>query len=266
MAEVMAWVMSYAACIVIPLLRQVDAWLKQCVLSALQQSVPTEVVVVRSTMTPPSNLEILEDLQRRHKDLRVVGERKAGNFPNAINTGFACAQADRVGLLLSDDWLEKGAVAACVSKPADIVSTGNTVYFADGRVNKAACRIPSMARFLSLATLEEKACHLQHFFLFRKQVAVRVGLDETIGNGPGIDDYDFIWTLLEQNSCVAIVEAQLYNYRDHDGERLTLADPHLLQNNLRKILQKHMVSEPEMRPIIKRHARWFGQPIYKVMS
>src|SRR5579863_3120614 len=174
----MVRVMNYVASIVIPLLRQVDVWLEHCILSALQQSVPTEVVVVRSKRTPPSNLEILESLQRKHKDLRVVCERKADNFPNAINTGFACAQADRVGLLLSDDWLEKGAVAACVPKPADIVSTGNTVYFPDGRVNKAACRIPSIARYLSLVTLEEKASHLQHFFLFRREVAVRVGLDE----------------------------------------------------------------------------------------
>ena len=51
--------MNYRATIVIPLLRQVDTWLDQCVRSALAQSVTTEVIVVRSELTPPSNVEIL---------------------------------------------------------------------------------------------------------------------------------------------------------------------------------------------------------------
>lgn len=257
--------MSYAASIVIPLLRQVDAWLEQCVCSALKQSVPTEVVVVRSEMTPSSNLQVLTCLQRQHEALKIFCERKAGSFPNAINTGFQCAQADRVGLLLSDDWLDESTVAICVRELADIVSTGNAVYFPNGRVNEAACMVPSAARYRSLATLEAKADYLQHFFLFRRETVLRAGLDETIGNFPGIDDYDFIWSLLERNATVALIAKRLYHYRDHDGERLTLADPQLRQRNLEKILRKHKVSERDAQDIIKRHARWFGKPIYKVM-
>jgi len=258
--------MSYAASIVIPLLRQADGWLEQCVCSALTQSVPTEVVVVRSEMTPRSNLEILERLQKKHTELVVACEQKAGNYPNAINTGFQRAQASRVGLLLSDDWLDPNAVAICLGESADIVSTGNTVYFPDGRVNAAACKDASMARYQSLATLEAKANYLEHFFLFRKEMVVRIGLDETIGNSPGIDDYDLIWTLLEHGATVAIIEKRLYHYRDHDGERLSLSDPVGRIRNLEKILRKHKVSEGDAQEIIERHARWFGKPIYKVMN
>jgi glycosyltransferase involved in cell wall biosynthesis len=257
--------MSYAASIVIPLLRQVDAWLEQCVCSALLQSVPTEVVVVTSELTPQSNRKILERLQKLYAGLKIILERKTGSFPNAINTGFECAQADRVGLLLSDDWLDENAIMTCMRESADIVSTGNTVYFPDGRVNRAACRTPLLAHYRSLSTLEAKASYLEHFFLFRRETVLRVGLDETIGNYPGIDDYDFIWTLLEHNATVAIVEAPFYHYRDHDGERLTLTDPQLRLRNLERILRKHKVSERDALEIIKRKARWFGRPIYKVM-
>ena len=258
--------MSYAASIVIPLLRQVDVWLEQCVLSALRQSVPTEVVVVRSELTPQSNREILERLQRQHTDLKIFCERKSGSFPNAINTGFECAQAHRVGLLLSDDWLDESTVATCIHRSADIVSTGNTVYFPDGRVNKTACRTPSWACYQSLDTLEAKAAYLEHFFLFRREAVLRVGLDETIGNSPGIDDYDFIWTLLERGATVAMVEKRLYHYRDHEGERLTLGDPGEMSRNLEKILQKHGVGGQEAQTIIARHARWYGKPIHVVMK
>jgi hypothetical protein len=37
----------------------------------------------------------------------------------------------------ADDWLEGSAVAECLSKSSDIVSTGHTVHFADGRINGA---------------------------------------------------------------------------------------------------------------------------------
>jgi glycosyltransferase involved in cell wall biosynthesis len=257
--------MKYVASVIIPLLRQVDAWLEQCVSSALQQCVPTEVVVVRSEMTPPSNLKILARLQNQHKNLQIISERRARSFPNAINTGFESARTDRVGLLLSDDWLDRKAVAACMEKSADIVSTGNCVYLPDGRVNKAASRVPSMARFRRLRTLEEQASYLQHFFLFRRETALRVRLDESIGNYPGIDDYDFIWTLLEHSASVEIVPMQLYHYRDHDGERLTLVNRDLALNNLTKILHKHKIKESEMPSIIDCHVAWFGKPIYKVM-
>src|SRR5438874_11417022 len=131
--------MSYCATIVVPLLRQRDDWLEQSVRSALAQNVATQVIVVRSELTATSNLRILDKLQWHHPNLVVMCERKVCSFPNAINTGIHHAAASRVGLLLSDDWLDESAVEACLPVSADIVSTGHAVYFPNGRVNEAAC-------------------------------------------------------------------------------------------------------------------------------
>ena len=92
------------------------------------------------------------------------------------------------------------------------------------------------------------------------------GLAESIGNFPGIDDYDLIWTLLERGAPVKIVERRLYNYRDHDGERLTLADPEQAVINLRKILRKHGVELAEAERIVDGHRRWFGKTLYQVLA
>ena len=92
------------------------------------------------------------------------------------------------------------------------------------------------------------------------------GLDETMGNFAGIDDYDFIWTLLEHNATVAIIEKQLYHYRDHDGERLSLGDPEKIVRGLERILEKHQVPERDAKEIKQRHIRWYGKPIYKAMN
>ena len=260
--------MNYAATIVIPLKRQQDEYLDQSVRSALEQSVTCEVLVVHAADTPASNLAVLEGLARNYQDLRMVLEERPGSFPGAINTGIRQACSDRVGLLLTDDWLEIAAVERCLTVDADMVCTGNTVYYADGRtIVQGACADITMAGFRARPTLEAKARYLQPFFLFRKTALLAVsGLDETIGNYPGIDDYDLIWTLLEHGVTVGIVEQRLYNYRDHEGERLTLADAAQAMRNFEKILRKHGMAEQEIPDLVRRASRWWGQPIHRLMD
>ncbi len=259
--------MSYGATIVVPLLRQVDQWLDQALQSALLQSVSTEVVVVRSERTPPSNLQILTGLAKHFVNLSVLLRDKPESFPGAINKGIRYAKSERVGLLLSDDWLDEHAVAECLLNNSDIVSTGSVVYFPDGGVNERACRRRSINEFNSLSTLEERANYLGHFLMFRRQFVLDAGgLDESIGNYPGIDDFDLLWTLLERQAIVSIVEKQLYHYRDHDGERLTLQDEAVMIENFKKILRKHGVAEDDVSGIVGRYSRWFGKPIYRVMN
>jgi len=258
--------MNYPATIVIPLLRQVDTWLDQCVRSALTQTIPAQVIVVRSELTPPSNLQILSRLERAFPNLQVLVEDRPGSFPGAINQGIRHASADRVGLLLSDDWLEKEAIEATVKETADIVSTGYIVHFADGRPDLVS-EDRSIAAFHACSTLEEKASFLRHFFLFRTAAVLSAGgLDESIGNYPGIDDFDLIWTLLERGATVAVVPRRLYHYRDHEQERLTLQSAEAMTCNLRKILHKHGVSERDAPRIIAKHAPWYGHPVSKVLN
>ena len=256
--------MSFAASIVIPLLNQVDDWLEQSVRSALTQSVNTEVVVIRSKLTSPSNLELLARLQQQYESLSVLLEdRSPHHFPAAINMGIRHATSDRVGLLLSDDWIERTTVAECLANSTDIVSTGAVVHY--GNSNEVVCRTLSMSKFQACETLELKASYLTHFFLFRKQAVLAVGgLDETIGNYPGIDDFDLIWTLLEHDATVSVLGKPMYHFREHEGERLSRQDPKKNIQNLEKILRKHAVEKKEEIEIIKRHAHWYIKPVYEV--
>ena len=257
--------MTERATIVIPLRRQCDDWLETSVRSAVLQSAPTEVIVVISRLVPRSNLQILTRLRQHHKNLVVLRQNQPESFPGAINEGIHHARSNRVGLLMSDDWLDENAVAECVQLSADIVSTGITVYSPNGDINQAVGGSPSGAQFRSLPTLEAKATYLRHFFLFRKELLLQVGgLDENLGNSPGIDDYDLIWTLLERGATVALVEKCLYHYHDHDGERLTVQNSEQMLRNFKKILRKHGVCNEEARKIIKLHSPWFGRPMHHV--
>jgi hypothetical protein len=258
---------GYSATIVMPLRRQVDRWLEKSIRSALDQTVKTQVLVVTARATPPSNLRIVEQFRAQSGDLRAMIRDQPESFPGAINTGIRAANSERVGILLTDDWLEPDTVALCLEQTADIVSTGNTVHCEDERIYQPGCRIPTMARFRTLPTLEAKAEYLKHFFLFRRQLLLDTGgLDESLGNSPGIDDYDLIWTLLEGNASVAIVEKPLYHIRDHQGERLTRGDPEKMAETFIKILHKHGVPEGKAQELLKEHSLWFGKSIREVIE
>jgi len=181
----------------------------------------------------------------------------------ALNAGFQRASADRVGMLMSDDWLDPRAVELCVARNADIVSTGHTFFAADGvTAFREIDWTPTWERYEGLQTLERKASYLKHFLLIRKSMLEEIGgADESLGNFPGIDDYDMIWTLLEHRATVALVAESLYNIRDHGSGRLTLKNAQESIRGLERILRKHGIGDDEAPGIIQRHSRWYGMPV-----
>jgi len=253
---------SYEATVVVPVLNQRRNWLRQCIVSACTQTAPVETIVVTSPRTRASTIRELRELRRKYGSVRVLPEEGEG-FAAALNTGIRAATAARVGFLLSDDWLDPDAVEQCLGHGADIVSTGLRGRGADGvRILEQVSRTTSLEQFRRLPSLERKASYLQHFFLFEESVLLEVGgVDEQIGlTGP--DDFDMIWTLLERGASVSIVPAQLYNYRDHGGERLTLRSVEAQVGDLRKILDKHGVHGEERARIIAWHSASYGLPYH----
>jgi glycosyltransferase involved in cell wall biosynthesis len=251
---------SPAASIVLPLLAQEDGWLAQSVASALGQTVPCEVVAVTAPATPAANRAVLEAARRRAGSRLVVAPEERPGFAAAINTGIRLARSDRVGILLSDDSLDRAAVELCLAHRADIVATGLLSVDGDGAVLPRLERRLSIDEFARRESLERKAAYLTHFFLFRKAALVDAGgLDETLGDAPGIDDYELIWTLLERGATVAIAERPLYRYRVHEGTRLTLRAAEDQVRTLRRILDKHGVTGAEQERLVAEQARWFGR-------
>ncbi len=254
--------MTVTASIIIPLLRQDDEWLRRSVESALAQTVGAEVLVITSPRTPASNRELLEQMAERSpagERLRVVPRSKDG-FPDAINTGVALAASDRVGLLFSDDWLDPRAIEETQPIDADIVATGAVRYNEHGDQLEHLRRPMSPVAYANRPTLESRASYLTHFFLLRKsKVDEAGGLDESLGDAPGIDDYDLIWTMLERNATVGMTDRPLYNHTIHGGERLTLRNPDEQIRTLERIFDKHGFHGEARAKRIREHAHWFGR-------
>jgi glycosyltransferase involved in cell wall biosynthesis len=246
-----------------PLLRQVDGYLERAVQSLVDQTVPAEIIVVISPKTPPSNLAILARHAAAHPSFEVVMRPEGAGFPGAINAGIRRVTADRFGILLSDDWLDDDAVELCLPYDVDIVSAGLNVYAADGVTYLPEVSGTARAEHYEMFDdLQTKADYLRHFFLFRTAKVREVGgLDETLGDTPGIDDYDFIWTMLEHGATVALPGRSAYNCRDHEGERMTLRDPAEKAKTLLRIFDKHGFQGPQREAVYLQHLRWYGKTL-----
>ena len=256
--------MTLRASIVIPLLRQPLAWLERCVLSALHQTVPCEVLVVVAPSTPANLTRALVRWSRGAPSLSTLSENGQG-FAAALNTGIRASKSDRVGFLLADDWLEHDAVEICLAHNTDIISTGLRFWDEAGQTTfDTLGRRPTQSFYASLPTMERRAAYLEHFFLFRREALLAIGgVDETIGS-TGPDDFDLIWTLLESGATVAVVGNQVYNYRDHYAERLTLRSPELQLRDLARVLDKHGVCGEARGRMLREHAIWFGAPVHVI--
>lgn len=254
------------ATIIIPVLEQNPDWLDRCVQSALAQSVTTEVIVVHAARTPQEQVTQLHRLAEANSLLRVLEEQSPG-FAGAINTGIRAASATRVGLLLSDDWLEPTAVEETAALDADIVSTGMNFYDADGRTCfQSLARAPTQEAFQKCANIERRAAYLEHFFLFRRSTLLAAGgVDEDVGL-VGADDFDLIWTLLENGASVAVLPGKLYCYRDHDDSRLSLRSRRDQLRDLSRVLAKHGIEGRQRWRSLREHARWFGKPVHVVAA
>ncbi len=258
--------MKTKSALVIPLLRQVDDWLRQCLASAVAQTVPCEVIVVTSPRTPESNREVLREFQARHAQLKVIEREPQMRFAAALNLGIRAARAERVGFLLSDDWLGASAVEKSEALEADIVSSQSRMLAADGvTVLPHLERLRTEAEYQRLADDSERANYLGHFLLFRREALLAIGgVDETIGDSPGVDDFDMLWCLLERGASVAILEEQLYHYRDHPGERLTTRRKEDMVATFHRILDKHGVAGSRRDEMYREHAEWFGKSMTEI--
>ncbi|KAA3622612.1 MAG: glycosyltransferase [Proteobacteria bacterium] len=253
------------AAVILPVRAQRDDWLDRAVESVFDQSVPCELIVVTSTQTPQSNLDTLARRLAGNSHAVIVHRPAGAGFADALNTGFETARADRVGLLLSDDWLRPRAVERCLAMDADIVSTGQTTYLEDGETLLAS-RWCDANIFDTLPTNLERANYLSHFFLFSRRAVLDVGgVDRSIGTA-GADDFDLIWTLLDAGASVAIVEEPLYCYRDHGETRLSLREPAVQIRSLQRILDKHGVYGSWRQRILESHGQWFGAPIASIIG
>jgi glycosyltransferase involved in cell wall biosynthesis len=192
----------------------------------------------------------------------LVIRRPRPGFAVALNEGIRAARAERVGFLFSDDWLAPDALEQAAALPDDIVSTGKRIWAVepDGEQRLIHAAAMSSAAYEKLTTLEERARYITHFLLLRRSAVLAAGgVDETLGDLSGVDDFDLVWTMLERGASVGFTVAPAYDMRGHGGGRLTMRPVAEQSLSLERMFDKHGVdpfTRDRLRPL---HQRWYGR-------
>ena len=249
------------ATVIVPVLNQRHSFLRRA-LNSLSQTVPIEVVIVTSPKTPSETQRVIAEHCLRQPSQWI--EQTRPGFAAAVNEGIQQATSKRIAFLLSDDWLDADAVESCLAFDADIVSSGLTIH--NGRGRPCAKRVPTAAGLCHIRQPWDTANYLTHFLLLKRASVIRVGmLDESVGDSPGVDDFDLLWTMLEHSASVAVTEKPVYHYSDHAGLRLTLSKKDDMLRTFERILDKHHVTGDLKRKLRRDHTEWFGVRILTKM-
>jgi hypothetical protein len=93
------------------------------------------------------------------------------------------------------------------------------------------------------------------------------GVDETLGDLSGVDDYELLWRMLEAGASVAFTHRPLYDVRDHAGERLTLRAREKHIESLNRILDKHNIHDASLRAeLTALNEPWYGRTLSEVLA
>lgn len=182
-------------------------------------------------------------LERELKDRRIQiilneGKKLAG----AINTGMRHAETDFTAILLADDMWAPEAVDVLTNY---INKFPEADFFHSSRryIDEYDNQISSIYRSKENVTLVDFKIFtpVKHLLCWRRSKGISVGgLDESL-NSVGPDDFDFPWTMAENDSVFKSIKECLYFYRDHrESFRLTTHLPlSVHKREIERILKKH---------------------------
>ncbi|MDP3673731.1 MAG: glycosyltransferase [Novosphingobium sp.] len=207
--------MSLRISIVMPT-KNANAFVARAVNSFSSQSWSNKQLVLVDGGSDDGTVETVQRLLGRNDVLHVQADR---NATEAVNRGVGLSDGDVIALLMSDDWLEPGALEviarAFTSDPrADLVCGGARLWSAarDGEkiedaVSAKEDRALSLERLLGVPYMAA--------YSFRRRVW-------TAMDGFGVDyrygaDRDFLVRCRLANLRVKAVDPFVYNYLRHEG-------------------------------------------------
>ena len=208
------------------------------------QSWTNRQLVVVDGGSDDATIEIVRRHLSRNDVLHVQADR---NATEAVNRGVALSDSDAIALLMSDDWLEAGALEAtahafATDAAADLVCGGARLWSVEqGREQVAEFVAARQDNVFSLSRL--LGVPYMAAYSFRRRV-----WNAMQGFGPDYRygaDRDFLVRCKLARLSVRAIDAVVYNYLRHDGSA-TL-------NNRNDVVQEFLADHRVM------SARWLKQ-------
>jgi CDP-glycerol glycerophosphotransferase len=211
--------------IVLPVYK-VQAYLRQCLDSLLEQSFADFEVVAVDDNSPDRSGEILAEYAARDPRVRVITAPENLGLGRARNLGLEHAKGEYVWFLDSDDWLAVGALAAVVRRlretNADLLIVGWDRVHWNGKVDAGTAK-----RLLSQAPETFAAGHWPAVLdvlhvawnkVVRHDLLTRLGLEFETG---WYEDVSFTYPLLVAAERIATLPRTCVHYRQRRTGAIT---------------------------------------------
>jgi CDP-glycerol glycerophosphotransferase len=211
--------------VVLPVYR-VQAYLRQCLDSLLEQSCTEFEIVAVDDCSPDRSGEILAEYAARDPRVRVITAPENLGLGRARNLGLEHAKGEYVWFLDSDDWLAAGALAAVVRRlretEADLLIVGWDRVHWNGKVDAGTAK-----KLLSKApptfTAEQwpgviDVLHVAWNKVVRRDLLARLGLEFETG---WYEDVSFTYPLLIAAERISALPRTCVHYRQRRTGAIT---------------------------------------------
>ncbi|MGX9418669.1 glycosyltransferase family 2 protein [Vibrio sp. WJH972] len=190
----------------------VEAYIEQCLLSAMSQTYTSIEIICIDDGSPDASVAIAKDVSQHDARVLIHSQENQG-LSGARNTGVSLSSGEYVFFLDSDDWLVPEAIETLVNvaltEKAIIVSGGVISYDEESE----STSIYKKNRVLGDITLNSKNFFCLPIVTWNKLYHYSVVKSNPFTVGIIHEDEDFYWRVFAQNRRVYSIKDDVIYYR-----------------------------------------------------
>jgi len=200
--------------IVVPVYNM-EKYLRKCLDSLIKQTLKNIEIICVNDGSTDTSLEILREYESKDSRIKII-DKKNGGLSSARNCGMDATQAEFIGFVDSDDWveLETYRIAYDKIKDVDIVIFGTNVvgdYMMDKRdADNEYYRVKYSGKMELTDSMRLNNDVATWNKLYRKSIIKKYDLKFPVGKL--YEDYPFFWNYMFVSENAYFEQKKLYNY------------------------------------------------------
>lgn len=207
--------------IVVPIYN-VETYLPECLDSIINQTLRDIEIICVDDGSKDNSLKICNDYAKRDSRVKVITKPNAG-YGNSMNMGMDAACGEYIGIVESDDWVEKTMFAdlyrAAKKHNADIVKSDYYEFSTTGGAVQEYIQTPTDAKYYNKVISAYDTEQIYHFRMntwtgiYKTEMIRLYNIRHNETPGASYQDNGFWFKTISIASRVVYVDKAYYHYR-----------------------------------------------------